>query len=451
VKNRSTTIVQGVLLTAALGACTDATPNSDETTLPESTDSPREVTNIREKLLYVAAVELTESGATPSPDAIYTIDVKLNSPTYGQIIWRTDMTVVGDELHHFGYDWDNRHLTVGGIFSQRVHVLDVHTNPKKPKVKEVNTNVAAQSGYAVPHTVIALPTGNSIMTMIGSADGLGAPGGMIEVDKNGNFKKYFGPGPNRNYNVVGPKYMYDVGIKSELNRMVTTTFGLPADVAGGINLAHPTLGLGNEVYVWDYGTRQVIQRVDLGPATGALEVRWSNTYGEPVGYTNTPGTGAIWAWEDFDGNGVYQFHEVLTGLGVPTDMVMTSDTKYLYVADWVGGRVFQVSIADRLNPVITATVNVPYAQMMRLSQDNQRLYVTNSLLSTWDDDTDLGGPRNVNYGVYLIQINHPSPGMTLVGNPLVNFQNVQKKHGVGRMRPHQIFFDPDVVWPFGYH
>jgi len=96
-------------------------------------------------------------------------------------------------------------------------------------------------------------------------------------------------------------------------------------------------------------------------------------------------------------------------------------------------------------------VNVPYAQMMRLSQDNTRLYVTNSLLSTWDDDTDLGGPRNVNYGVYLIEANHASGGMTLTGNPLVSFQNVQKANGVGRMRPHQVFFDPAVVWPFGYH
>jgi selenium-binding protein 1 len=448
---RSHCVVPGLLLTVALGACTDTTSPAEEPP-PPGTDSSREVTTIQEKLIYIAAVEKTESGATPSPDAVFTVDVEPGSATYGQIIHRTDMSVVGDELHHFGYDWDNRHLTVGGLFSQRIHVLDVHTNPRQPTIEDINTDISAQSGYVVPHTVIALPTGNSIITMIGAAaSGLGAPGGMIEVNKDGQFVKYFGPGPDRDYNVVGPKYMYDVGIKWELNRMVTTTFGLPSDVAGGINLAHPTLGLGNEVCVWNALTRQVIQRVDLGPATGALEVRWSNTFGEPVGYTNAPGTGAIWAWEDFDFNGQYEFHEVLTGLGVPTDMVMTSDSKYVYVADWAGGQVFQINIVDRLNPVITATVNVPYAQMMRLSQDNTRLYVTNSLLSTWDDDSDLGGPRNVNYGVYLITANHASGGMTLTGNPLVSFQNVQKANGTGRMRPHQIFFDPAVVWPFGYH
>ena len=58
-----------------------------------------------ENLLYVAAIEYTEPGATPSPDAIYVVDVKPGSATYGQIINRVDMPNVGDELHHFGYNW----------------------------------------------------------------------------------------------------------------------------------------------------------------------------------------------------------------------------------------------------------------------------------------------------------------------------------------------------------
>src|SRR4029079_6553371 len=132
-----------------------------------------------------------------------------------------------------------------------------------------------------------------------SASGLGAPGGLIEVDSHtGSFVKPWGPGSSRDYTVQGPKYMYDVGLKPELNRMITTTFGLPKDVAGGIDTTNPTLGLGNEVCVWDAVSRRGLQRVNLGAGTGALEARWTNPFGEPVGYTNTPGTGAIWAWED---------------------------------------------------------------------------------------------------------------------------------------------------------
>lgn len=459
-QRRSSSAAQGILLTLALGACTQP-GTSEEGEEGDLQDDPmvmadgqaRPVTRIREKLLYVAAVEKTEAGAVASPDAIFTVDVTQGSSTYGKIIHRTDMTAVGDELHHFGYDWDNKRLIVNGLFSQKTHILNVRTNPRKPVVEAVSDTLVADSGYVVPHTVIALPNGNALVTMIGAAaSGMGAPGGIIEMNaKTGKFVRHFGAGPDRDYNTVGPKYMYDIGIKSELNRMVSTTFGLPKDVAAGIDIASPTLGFGNEVYVWDASARRVIQRVNLGAGTGALEVRWTNTYGEPVGYTNTPGTGAIWAWQDFDGNGVYQFQQVLTGVGVPADIILSSDSKFLYIADWGGGRVLQVNIQNRLNPVITATLNVPYAQMMRLSQDDKRLYVTNSLLSTWDDDSDLGPARNVTYGIYQIQTNHPNAGMTLTGNPLVSFQNVQKKNAKGRMRPHQIFFDPDVVFPFGYH
>jgi len=455
--SRSGHVLGGVLLTMVLGSCTnDETNVSNDEVEPQPEAEPvseRTVTRIREKLLYVVAVEKTESGATASPDALFTVDVEQGSPTYGQIVYRTDMPAVGDELHHFGYDWDNRHLIINGLFSGKTHIVDVHSNSRRPAIERTNSTLATDSGYVVPHTVIALPNGNAIVTMIGAAaSGLGAPGGMIEMNpSSGKFVKNYGPSATRDYAAVGPKYMYDVGIKSELNRMITTTFGLPKDVAGGIDVTSPTLGLGDEVCVWDYQARKVLQRVNLGPGTGALEARWTNTYGEPVGYTNAPGTGTIFAWEDFDRNGVYNFKSVLTGLGIPTDIVMSSDSKFLYAADWQNGRVFQINIQNRLNPVITATINVPYAQMMRLSQDDKRLYVTNSLLSSWDDDTDIGPARNVNYGIYSITTNHPNPGMTLVGNPLVDFRSIQKKNGVGRMRPHQIFFDPAVVFPFGFH
>jgi len=453
---RSNFLVRGALLALTLGACTSADVNLDEaegSRFDPTSPPSRPVTRAQEKLLYVAAVEKTAAGANASPDAVFTVDVEPGSPTYGKIIHRTDMTVLGDELHHFGYNWENTRLIVNSLFSQRVHILDVKTDPRHPKVETVNSSLHTDSGYVVPHTVIALPNGNALVTMIGGlASGLGAPGGLIEINAaTGKYVRPFGGDATRDYNATGPKYMYDVGIKPELNRMITTTFGLPKDIAGGIDITNPTLGLGNEVCVWDAQSRRVIQRVNLGAGTGALEARWTNTYGEPVGYTNTPGTGAIWAWEDFDGDGVYAFHQVLTGLGIPTDLVMTSDSKYLYAADWGQGRVFQINIQDRLHPRITATLNVPHAQMMRLSQDDSRLYVTNSLLSTWDDDTDIGSARNTSYGIFLIKNNHASGGMTLVGNPLVNFDSVQKATGTGPMRPHQIFFDPGVVNPFGFH
>src|SRR5690348_1152733 len=45
----------------------------------------RPTTNMQESLLYVAGIEYTEPGQTPSPDAIAVVDVQPGSPTYGQI------------------------------------------------------------------------------------------------------------------------------------------------------------------------------------------------------------------------------------------------------------------------------------------------------------------------------------------------------------------------------
>jgi selenium-binding protein 1 len=446
----SLSLVPGVLL----AGCIVGEPDQDPSTIAnhQAVDFHsiiRKPTVKQEQLLYVVAVEKTEAGAQPSPDALFVVDVKPGSSTYGQIINRVDMPNVGDELHHFGYNWDNTRLEVDGLFSGRVYIYDVKTDAKHPHLVAENDNLMGDSGYGVPHTVIALPNGNNLVSMIGS-NTFGFPGGLIQVDaQTGQFDSYFGAGPDRDYETVGPKYMYDAGFKPELNRMITTTFGKPADVAGFINVP----GLGNEVYVWDLLQRKVIQKADLGANCGALEVRWTNTFGEPVGYTNCPGTGSIWMWEDYNHDGVYSFHQFLAGqIGVPADIVMTLDSKYIYIADWIGGHVYQVNIQNRMNPTITATVAVPYAQMMRLSQDGKRLYVTNSILSPWDEDPALGGPRNVDYG--LFELKTGDPGLTFApgGNPLVDFTHIHKANGsIGRMRPHQVFFDPAVVWPAGFH
>src|SRR5215510_12215765 len=142
-RSGSSCVLLGLLLTAAPGACTNAMEGGDpgDSTIDLKPPPPRPVTRIQEKLLYVAAVEKTEPGATASPDAIFTVDVEPGSATYGQIIHRTDMSAVGDELHHFGYDWDNQRLIVNGLFSQRTHILNVANDPRHPTVEAVSTSI----------------------------------------------------------------------------------------------------------------------------------------------------------------------------------------------------------------------------------------------------------------------------------------------------------------------
>lgn len=56
----------------------------------------------REKVLY--AIALYTGTGIEEPDYLATVDVEPNSPTYSQVIHRTVMPYIGDELYHFGWN-----------------------------------------------------------------------------------------------------------------------------------------------------------------------------------------------------------------------------------------------------------------------------------------------------------------------------------------------------------
>src|SRR5262249_8946277 len=62
-----------------------------------------------------------------------------------------------------------------------------------------------------------------------------------------------------------------------------------------------------------------------------------------------------------------------------------ADGKFLYVSCFVGNEIQQWDVSDLKKPKLTSTV-VPGVQpnMMHLTGDGKRMYVTNSLLSTLD-------------------------------------------------------------------
>jgi len=368
---------------------------------------------VHEKLLYIATVDM----GGKDPDFVTVIGVDPDDPeTYGKIVHRVDMKYIGDELHHFGYNHDRDFLMVPGLFSGRIYVIDVAKDPKHPEIIAVNEDLVSESGYTVPHTVIGLENGNNLVTMIGADSETTAPGGIVEIHaKSGEFVRAFGPPAERDYKA---------------------------------------LPLGTDIYVWDWQQRKVIQIENIGPGTGALEVRWLADHDSTIGYTNAPGSNEIWAWEDQDGDGRFNFLPVikLPEGSVPTDMLLSPDDKYMYISNWMGNNVQQYNIEEPLKPVLTGEVAIPYAQMLRLSPDKTRLYVTNSLLSTWDDtEMPAGVTRNSEYGVFLVNINHENGGMKLNSDFHVDMMHIQKKNTIGPGRPHMMLFDPSVPAIFGHH
>jgi selenium-binding protein 1 len=403
-----------------------------------------------ERYLYIATI----SKSTSDPDFVSIVGADPGRADFGEIVGRVDMPNVGDELHHFGYSTDQRRLIVPGLFSNRIHILGIKADGRTMRVDAVDDGLAAESGYVVPHTVISTGGGKAMVTMIGAATGDTRPGGIVEIDtKTGAFTSHFGPGPSRSGDDLGPSYMYDFDALHDAGYGISTTFGPPALCGGGID---PTC-LGDEVAVWDVPARKVIQTASLGTNSGALEVRFIERHGVRRAFINTPGTSAVWLADDDDHDGVFDFQQVLgpeDGLLIPADMILSYDHRYMYVSNWFGDTVQQFDISDPFNPVLNSTVAVRHPNMLRLSRDDSRLYVTNSLLTTWDDDTRFGPARNDDYGLWRFDVD-PATGrltsFTPDGSAWVSFENVQKKATTGPAGPHMMLFDPTVRLEPGEH
>lgn len=86
-----------------------------------------------------------------------------------------------------------------------------------------------------------------------------------------------------------------------------------------------------------------------------------------------------------------------------TDIDLSVDDRWLYVSAWGTGDLLQYDVRDPLRPSLTASVrlggiagrgthpaepDVPLSggsQMVELSRDGRRVYVTNSLYAAWDE------------------------------------------------------------------
>jgi hypothetical protein len=413
-------------------------------------DEEHDSRGLQERFLYAATIAQSPT----DPDFVAVIGADPRRRDFGKIVNRVDMPNVGDVLHHFGYSADEERLIVPGLFSNRIHIFDIKGRGKRMALSAVNDRLAADSGYVVPHGSMTMPDGSTIVPMIGAATPTTRPGGIVEIDdRTGAFEAYFGPGPVRAPGELGPEYMYDFAALHEGDRAISTTFGPPALCAGGVD---PTC-LGDEVSVWDLRREQVIQTADLGAHSGALEVRFIREHGVRRALINTPGTHAVWLADDDHGDGAFDFQQVLgpeDGLAIPVDILLSYDHRYMYLTNWFGNTVQQFDIGDPFNPVLKATVSVPHPNMLRLSRDNRRLYVSNSLLPTWDDDPDFGGPRNNDYGIWRFDVDTHSGGLrsfTADGRAWVSFTDVQKKTTTGPAGPHMMLFDPSIPLEPGEH
>lgn len=325
-----------------------------------------------EKFLYVFCVDADAK----DNDFLAVIDVNIESPKYGQVIHQTDLGCAGNETHHFGYTDDRSHIWGMSLFSSKIFIIDVASDPAKPKLVKTLDDIPKQTGLSGPHSPYALP-GRMLVSFLAAADG-GLPTGLAEFTNDGKFIRRIDPPKDAPYG-------YDVAVKPDLNRMVTSSF-TPMN-----NYKKPLAQMdfkafGKELVFWDFRERKPLQTVTTG--AGPLETRWSLKEKANHGFTNCILDNSIWLWEG-DKDGKYSARKLCATGALPADLRQSPDDRFLYVSCFGSNEIQQWDVSDLKNPKLASTIAPGvHPNMMHVTGDGKRMYITNSLLSTADRATN---------------------------------------------------------------
>ena len=368
------------------------------------------------------------------PDALLTIDVDPSSPTYRQAISTLPMPSPGDELHHFGWNAcssalcpyaphphvERRYLLLPGLRSSRIHVVDTGPDPRSPKlVKTIEAEeIARRAGYSRPHTVHCGPDGIYV-SALGAPDGDG-PGGIFVLDHTTFAVK------GRFELDRGPQYLaYDFWWHLGYDVAITSEWGTPKMVEDGVN-GEILLGggYGHQLHVWDLPRRRHKQAIDLGAEHQmVLELRPAHDPTRAYGFVGVVTSlkdlsASIWVWhQDGERWAVKKVIEIPAEPADPsllppvlqpfkavpplvTDINLSLDDRWLFVSCWATGEIKRYDVSDPFAPRETGSVRLGGIvgrtaldgggplnggpQMVEVSRDGRRVYLTNSLYGSWD-------------------------------------------------------------------
>lgn len=417
-----------------------------------------------EKLAYVLLLD---------PDGVAVVDTDPASAEYGKVVgkWIAPHHDQPDEFHHFGWDicssalggghaghhcMDRRYLVIPSIRSSRIYILDTQPNPRNPILAHTiePEEVLGKGHYSRPHTVHCGPEGLFISALgSGSADGNDGPAGIFTLN-------------HTDFSVNGPweldhgtqRLAYDFWWHMDAEVLVTSEWGPPRLLESGIvPEALLKREYGHRLHFFDMKTRKHIQEIDLGDQHQmALELRPAHNPHATYGFLGvvidvTDLSASVWTWfregDTWKAEKTIQIPAIpmaadqlpplLAGFGAApplvTDIGLSLDDRFLYVACWGTGQVLQYDVSDPHHPRQTGSIEIgglvhhtphpsgtPWTagpQMIEISRDGRRVYTTNSLYGSWDPQFYPGGVP----GVMLKADCDPRGGMKIDSKFCVKF------------------------------
>ena len=423
----------------------------------------------REKILYVCCIQPNWDKNGKS-DFLATVDVDPDSKTYCQVIHKAYTGNVNDELHHSGWNVCancDRHgtcrdkLVLPALQSDRVYIFDIKNDRRAPQLFKVIDNKDMRAlNCATPHTTHCLPTGDILISTMGDIDG-NNKGDFVVIDgKTFEMKSTWTVGERA-------KFGYDFWYQPYHDVLVSSEWGAPKYFKKGYNVRDPIEAYGRSINVFKWSTHELIETIDLGvDGYVPLEIRFLHEPKASEGFVGIATQGNVFRFfKDFESD-KWLAEKVIDIPAIRvenwisyklssliTDIIISLDDKYLYLSNWWQGDVRQYDIRDTKHPKLTGQVFLGgklskdsevkvldanfkqpdpvfvqnkrlYGgpQMLQLSLDGTRLYVTNSLFSPWDKqfypDVIENGTKMVRLDIDLV-----NGGMKINESFLVEFND----------------------------
>lgn len=391
--------------------------------------------------MYVVCVQ--PNLEEPHGDYLSTVDVDPESPTYSTIIHRTFTNKTGNELHHIGWNTCSSchkvpdgavvpkrdKLILPAVNSNRVYIFDVGKDERKPTLyKEIDESVLLSHNVSAPHTTHCLADGTVMISTMGDAKDE-AKGEFIQFDSEFNCIGTWTRGDKR------PDCGYDFWYQPYFNVMASTEWGAPKLFKRGYkstDIDNPK-EYGRSINFYRWSDHTLIQTINLGEeGITPLEVRFLHNPKKADGFVGCALYSNLYHFyrpdenkEEFVCNKVVGIppkkisrNGVVSELGgMIGDILLSLDDQWLYLNNWFHGDVRQYNISDPANPRLTAQLflggianfgpevqiledkELTYQpspvtlrgkrlegspQMLQLSLDGKRIYVSSSLYSPWD-------------------------------------------------------------------
>lgn len=426
----------------------------------------------REKMLYITCIQPVPQ-ETQRSDYLATVDVDPSSPTYSKVIHRLKMPAVGDELHHSGWNVcsscygdpckSRDKLVLPSLGSDRIYILDTGTDPKSPRLhKVIEGELLRALNVATPHTTHCLPSGEIMISVLGDKNGNGK-GDFVLIDAHSlEVKGLWTQGEQK------AKFGYDFWYQPHWDVMVSSEWGAPKSFKKGF--AFPDTQdkelYGRSLNVFSWKERRLTQTIDLGPqGVAPLEVRFLHDPRQAQGFVGCAMYAKVFRFFRQD-DGTWGAELVIDipakkveGWKLPemnglmSDIILSLDDRFLFFSNWLHGDVRQYDVSDPRNPRLVGQIFLGGSiqndgpvrvvedkelseqpepvflkgqrlygspQMLQLSLDGKRLYVTSSLFSPWDKQFY---PDVVEKGAFLVMLDVDTEkgGLTLNPDFLVDF------------------------------